>query len=181
MAVEVLSPEETLELCQRPEHGKKNPILQTQLYKNRKIHTQNQNVNHSSNVQAHQGRVMMRVQTALFVNSLAGPAPAALWSQRGCPTNLCRSCRSTMWSRYTAPPITGSLTLYRQRYASSCAEVGYSASERSDVLGAHMKHTCSIYTGKSDKTRMVVCAQTHTWLHAKREKQQNINFSHLFI
>ncbi|KAG7231926.1 hypothetical protein INR49_010087, partial [Caranx melampygus] len=30
---------------------------------------------------------------------------------------------SKMWSRYTAPPVTGSLTPYRKRYASSCAEV----------------------------------------------------------
>lgn len=66
-----------------------------------------------------------------FENSLAGPAHAAWWSQTKCPTNLCQSCRKKMWWRCTTPPVAGSPTWNRQRYASSCAVVWHSASGKS--------------------------------------------------
>lgn len=75
---------------------------------------------------------MLQDQMVWCESSPAGPAPAAWWSQKECPTNLCLSCRSKTWSQYTAPPVKGSLMTIRHRYASSYVEVWHSASGRSD-------------------------------------------------
>lgn len=81
---------------------------------------------------SYQGKATLQDQPVWFVCSLAGPARAAWWSRRECPSNLCRSCRNTTLLRCKAPPVTGSQNWNQHCYASPCAEVWRSASERSD-------------------------------------------------